>query len=147
MTIKSVAQICHEANRVYCESIGDYSQPHWEEAQDWQRVSAINGVMAIADGKLTKPEHSHEQWAEEKLASGWKYGITKDVERKEHPCLVSFSQLPKEQQLKDYLFFSLAMTLLPIGREQTMIFWSLAILVLLAFLWLFLVVGKNMPSN
>ena len=39
-----IASICHEANRAYCLSIGDESQPEWATAPDWQRVSAINGV-------------------------------------------------------------------------------------------------------
>ena len=40
----------------------------------------------------------------QKLDDGWKYGPVKDAEKKEHPCLVPFEQLPKEQQAKDYLF-------------------------------------------
>jgi len=28
----------------------------------------------------------------------------KDTEKKEHPCIVPFDQLPREQQAKDYLF-------------------------------------------
>jgi hypothetical protein len=40
----------------------------------------------------------------QKLDDGWKYGPVKDPEKKEHPCLVSFSELPKEQQAKDFIF-------------------------------------------
>lgn len=32
MTIEDVAQVCHEVNKAYCESIGDNSQPEWDTA-------------------------------------------------------------------------------------------------------------------
>lgn len=38
------------------------------------------------------------------IADGWEYGPVKDPEAKEHPCLVPFSDLPREQQAKDFLF-------------------------------------------
>lgn len=98
-----VASIAHEANRGYCESIGDHSQPSWEDAPDWQRASAIAGVHAHIDGHLT-PEQSHERWMEHKRRDGWTYGPTKDLEAKTHPCMVPYSELPLEQRSKDYIF-------------------------------------------
>jgi hypothetical protein len=40
----------------------------------------------------------------EKLDAGWVYGEVKDAEKKTHPCLVPFSELPPFQQQKDSLF-------------------------------------------
>lgn len=102
-----VAAITHEANRVYCKSIGDYSQPHWEEAPEWQRKSAIEGVHNIVSGRVTKPQESHEMWLKHKEADGWIYGPVKDPEKKQHPCMVPYEQLPKEQKVKDHIFFSI----------------------------------------
>jgi hypothetical protein len=53
---------------------------------------------------LAPASASHENWMKEKEADGWKYGTIKDPEKKEHPCIVPFEQLPKEQQFKDHLF-------------------------------------------
>lgn len=111
-SITSIAAVCHEANRMYCTALGDTSQPEWAQAPTWQRDSAVTGVRAIAEGRTTRPEQSHESWSAEKLASGWRYGPTKDAEAKTHPCLVPFEQLPREQQTKDHLFFAIASTLL-----------------------------------
>ena len=47
---------------------------------------------------------SHESWFEEKKNSGWKFGLVKDAEKKEHPCFVHFEELPTEQKAKDYIF-------------------------------------------
>lgn len=45
MTKENVAQVAHEINKAYCDSIGGASQPSWENAPEWQQSSAINGVQ------------------------------------------------------------------------------------------------------
>jgi hypothetical protein len=108
MNIEQIARIAHETNRAYCESIGDHSQPKWEDAPAWQRESAIKGVQfhidAHARGDRPAPSASHDAWLDEKRAAGWTYGPVKDADKKEHPCFVPYEQLPVEQQVKDYLF-------------------------------------------
>ncbi len=101
--IEVCARAAHEANRVYCLALGDGSQKPWEEAEDWQRTSACNGVNKVLHG-ITSAEQMHEAWLEEKKAGGWKYGPAKDSEKKEHPCLVSYAELPAAQRAKDVLF-------------------------------------------
>lgn len=101
---ENVAKVCHEANKAYCETIGDNSQPSWEEAPAWQRESAINGVIFHFNNENTTPADSHNSWLKEKEEQGWKYGEVKDPEKKEHPCFVPYEQLPKTQQVKDYIF-------------------------------------------
>lgn len=103
-----IARICHEANRAYCQSIGDESQPTWDQAPKWQTDSARNGVLfhleTLAAGKKPIPSASHDSWLEEKRAAGWKFGPVKDADLKEHPCFVPYNELPTEQKMKDYLF-------------------------------------------
>ena len=111
MTNEQIAKVCHEANRAYCQAIGDMSQPTWEEAPDWQKTSARNGVLH-AQNPLAKPSDSHEGWLKEKEETGWKYGPTKDPAKKEHPCFLPFDQLPEEQKKKDTLFLAVARALL-----------------------------------
>jgi hypothetical protein len=108
----AIAEIAHEQNRIYCESIGDDSQPLWMEAPDWQKESALNGVNAIADGVITGPEGSHKNWLAEKVKEGWVYGPEKDPEAKEHPCCVPFEELSEEMQFKDILFFDTVTSLI-----------------------------------
>lgn len=107
MTVAQLAQIVHEANRAYCQTLGDDSQVPWADAPEWQRSSASNGVEGILTGKITKPEQSHESWLAEKARTGWKYGAVKNAETKEHPCFVPYAELPAEQQVKDAIFFSI----------------------------------------
>ncbi len=104
MNRDQIARAAHEINRAYCASIGDDSQPTWEDAPDWQKASALAGVdMHLANPEAT-PEQSHESWLAQKKAEGWKFGKVKDPEKKEHPCMRVYAQLPASQRAKDYLF-------------------------------------------
>lgn len=103
MRLEDIARVAHEVNRAYCQALGDDSQPAWEGAPDWQKDSARHGVALHFAADLG-PEASHQAWMAEKIAAGWRWGAVKDPERKEHPCIVPFSDLPREQQAKDYIF-------------------------------------------
>ena len=107
-----IARIAHETNRIYCQTLGDFSHEPWTLCQQWQRDSIINGARAIQRSAVTRPEQSHENWLDEKMINGWKYGPTKNVAAKVHPCMVPFNELSQEQQMKDHLFFSIVTTLL-----------------------------------
>lgn len=105
---EQIARVCHEANRAYCETLGDSSQSPWDSAPEWQKASARNGVLfhvsRLEKGIKPSPSASHESWLEEKREQGWKFGPTKNAEMKEHPCFVPYDQLPIEQRRKDYIF-------------------------------------------
>lgn len=106
MDVNSIAMICHEANRAYCKSIGDNSQLPWEEAADWQRESSIENVKYHLQHPEAKASHSHNSWLKQKIDSGWKYGPVKDGDKKEHPCIVPYEQLPESEKKKDSLFLA-----------------------------------------
>ena len=102
--VLSIARVAHEVNRAYCQAMGDESQTEWEEAPNWQRISAMQGVeMHLANPNAT-PEDSHKSWLAGKEKEGWVYGPVKDPNAKTHPCMVPYEQLPIEQRAKDYIF-------------------------------------------
>jgi hypothetical protein len=107
--IEACARAAHEANRAYCIAIGDTSQPSWDDAPQWQKDSAINGVDGVLKGNT--PHESHVSWLAEKERTGWKYGPVKDPEKKEHPCFVAYDQLPPEQRQKDAVFVGTVRTM------------------------------------
>ena len=106
-----IAECCHEANRAYCEAFGDWSQPMWADAPDWQKDSAIDGVAFHIDNPDAGPSASHENWMKQKLAEGWNWGTVKNIEELEHPCMVEYADLPPEQQAKDFIFCAIVKTL------------------------------------
>lgn len=104
--IEQIAKTCHEVNRIYCESIGDKTQPTWDKAPKWQKDSVISGVNFHLKNKKSKPQDSHNNWLKDKKADGWIYGRVKDADKKTHPCMLPYSKLPKKQQIKDSLFLA-----------------------------------------
>lgn len=102
--INDIARVCHEANRAWCIANRDFSQPSWDDAPEWQKESAMNGVLFNQANPEAGDSASHDNWMAEKLADGWSWGIIKDAEIKTHPCIVPFDQLPREQQIKDAIF-------------------------------------------
>ena len=104
MKVLVIAKVAHAINAAFCLSLGDESQPTWDDAPEWQQKSAIAGVeMHLAKPDAT-PEQSHESWLAQKVADGWVYGEDKDAEKKTHPCCRPYDELPPEQKSKDYLF-------------------------------------------
>lgn len=115
--IETAARAAHEANRAWCLAQGDASQPSWEEAPEWQRVSAVSGVQGVIAGN--GPEQSHESWLEEKRRAGWTFGAVKDPDKKEHPCFVPYADLPPEQKAKDHVFVGVVRAFIEAFGSQT----------------------------
>jgi len=118
ISIEMIAEVCHEANRAYCEAMGDNSQVDWGSAPEWQRSSAVNGVKFHVANPGSGPSASHESWLDEKRRDGWKFGSVKNAEMKEHPCFVPYAELPKEQRAKDYIFSSIVKTLNKLNQDR-----------------------------
>lgn len=104
LLVCAIAAVAHEVNRAYGLSIGDASIPVWADAPENQKESILAGVEMHLDSPDTTPEQSHEAWLARKLEEGWTYAEVKNVEAKQHPCILPYDQLPPEQKSKDYLF-------------------------------------------
>lgn len=114
LLVDEIAAVCHNVNKAYCESIGDFSQNTWNDSPEWQKKSAIEGVQFRIDNPLVTPMSMHENWRKAKEADGWRYGEVKDPEKKEHPCMVPYGELPKEQKSKDFIFSAIVDQLKPV---------------------------------
>ena len=105
VTVPMIARVCHEANRVLQVELGEKVSPPWDEASEEMKASAIDGVQNALVG--ASAQGSHENWVRFKLEQGWTYGEVKDEEKKTHPCLVAYRDLPDSQKFKDKLFIGI----------------------------------------
>lgn len=112
LLIDMIAQVCHAANKAYCDARGDFSIKPWEEAADNIKESERDGVLFIINNPNAGDDSSHENWIRFKIADGWTYGPIKSENAKTHPCLVPFDDLPPEQKLKDRLFRTIVLAMI-----------------------------------
>jgi hypothetical protein len=102
LTASDLGRLQHALRREIALMFGDGSvPPPWEGAPEWMRASSARGALAL----LTRPditaEDEHDRWMAEKAADGWAYGPVRDDEKKLHPSIRPFSELPPGEQLKD----------------------------------------------
>ena len=46
-------------------------------------------------------ENTHEVWAEGRIKGGWSFGEKRDDEKKLHPCLIPYGELPESEKEYD----------------------------------------------
>jgi hypothetical protein len=112
LNIEEIASVCHEANRRFQRVLAEEVNATWEDAPDEMRKSVEDGVVNALDG--ASPRDSHANWLKFKEANGWVYGPEKDFEKKTHPCIVHYDDLPEEQKIKDHLFVAIVWSLAPL---------------------------------
>ena len=106
-SIDKIAKLCHEANKCVCESMGDYSQKHWEETHEDIKRSARAGVESVQRNPDVTAEELHELWMDFKIREGWRYGPNKNLEKKTHPLLKPYNEIPELDRLKDKIFLTI----------------------------------------
>lgn len=121
LEIQIAARVAHETNRAYCILLGDNSQRPWD-ALSWDDEADLKlielGVAGVRDVIAGGgPESSHEKWMAGKLADGWKLGPVKDAEKKEHPSLVPYAELPEAERRKDAIFVGAVLSFLSALRD------------------------------
>ena len=65
---------------------------------DTTNISLNSDIMALSE-LLAK--NTHEVWASGRIAEGWSYGEVRDGEKKQHPCLVPYEELPESEKQYD----------------------------------------------
>jgi hypothetical protein len=68
-----------------------------------QPIDTSRVVLPVEVESLTEllARNAHENWAQQRLRDGWRYGPGRDDARKEHPCLVPYEQLPESEKEYD----------------------------------------------
>ncbi|MBQ3489052.1 MAG: Ryanodine receptor Ryr [Clostridia bacterium] len=59
------------------------------EIQLSEDIKALSELLA---------ENSHEVWSAGRIRAGWTYGAQRNDEKKQHPCLVPYKDLPESEK-------------------------------------------------
>jgi RyR domain-containing protein len=65
---------------------------------DTTNVTLPDEILALTE-ELAR--NTHDTWARQRLADGWRYGPARDDARKETPCLVPYDRLPESEKVYD----------------------------------------------
>lgn len=107
ISVEKLAKICYEANKAYCECLGDFSTLPWDEVKQ-STIAGVNYILNNDNKPHTLTSYDmHEAWLRHKLKEGWKYGPVKDLIKKEHPCCLAYNDLTTEHKQKDELFLDI----------------------------------------
>lgn len=116
MNVESIARICYETNRVFCQVTHDAVPPEWSEAPQAVRDGYCTGVQFRLKNPMAPAAAQHDLWCETKLSEGWCRGPVKSEELREHPNLVPYQALPLTQRMKDTMFKNTVIAMAPLYR-------------------------------
>ena len=93
-----IAEVRHIGWIAYQIAVG---QEYNEKINNDQMVSLLDGIEYLDANPDITPEENHNNWMKMKVSQGWVYGGVKDFEKKTHPDLVPFDELPEVERRKD----------------------------------------------
>ena len=64
-------------------------------------TSAVELPQDIGDLTELLARNTHENWAKQRMADGWRYGPRRDDAKKEHPSLVPYEKLSEKEKEYD----------------------------------------------
>lgn len=111
----SIAKVVYQANKTFCETNFDFSHMDWNDAPDGVKCSYVRGVVEVINNPNITPEELHEAWKKEKTGQGWVLGENKNPDKKTHPCLTNYRDIPEFEKRKDNLFIAIVKELI---KEQ-----------------------------
>lgn len=80
----------------------------WENRDEDFRIQFVEVVnKQCSDDKFLSAEAAHNSWWRKYEEMGWEYGPNRDQEKKTHPDMIPFYELPKNERDKDEIFLRL----------------------------------------
>lgn len=65
---------------------------------DTSSVELSSDILSLAEELAA---NTHDVWGKVRIEQGWVYGDTRNDEKKTHPCLVSYEELPESEKEYD----------------------------------------------
>ena len=75
--------------------MSQYYTPNPIDTSDIALPEELNGLVE----QMAK--NVHEVWAQTRIEQGWTYGKERNDEKKHHPCLIEYEELPESEREYD----------------------------------------------
>lgn len=112
MTTTDIAEIFHQANHVYSRTLGLESEfPTWKETPQVTRDALRDRVQRRLDHPDDPQSMEHDLWVAKKVSQGWKLGPVKDADKKEHPYMTPYDEVPERERDRDEIFIAIVLAL------------------------------------
>ena len=108
MNYEKITKAIYEATRKEAEWSRRSIVPEtWKKRDEKFRNQMVDVVKEyLTMNKLPTPEEAHNSWMKSYLKMGWKYGPARNPEKKTHPDLIPYWELPQDERDKDAIFLS-----------------------------------------
>ena len=121
MNKEDIAKVAHAAQYAYEHVLGNVDIIMWDDLTRDRRLGLVAGVEYVMNVPGTTPEGQHQAWCKHKKDNGWLLGTEVNEKLKTHNLLIPFDKLPRAKQVKDALFISTVLALLPMQDEIGMV--------------------------
>ena len=102
--ITAFAQVAHQQNQAYKAAIGQPLEGSWSQMDSTGQQFVLDKVRYYLMNSHAVVSSLHDDWAYSQFNNGWAFGESLDEEKRTHPLLVLFSELPLTRQIEDLMF-------------------------------------------
>ena len=72
--------------------------PYLPQPQNTDDIELGSDLMELVEALANDV---HEQWAAARMRDGWQYGPARNDQKKLHPCLIPYEELPESEKEYD----------------------------------------------
>lgn len=116
MKNEQIAKIIYEADRAIRSSMGQ-EVPGWGKLEATLKSGWRSKVAAFKGPDGITPMMRHESWMKDMTAVGWTQDAVIDHDKKTHPAICPYGDLPDQVHLLDGVFITLINTCVEIGKD------------------------------
>lgn len=109
--LDGIGRVIHEALSAWNVANGQPAYDGWDTLDDAGKASTLESVQFVLSHPNVGAGAQHAQWVQQKEAAGWSYAETRDNDKKHHPMMVPFTDLPEDEQRKDALLNAIVLAL------------------------------------
>ena len=103
-TLLDIAQECHAKNNELMMMNGEEQRGSWETLDRHTKFITLKSVIKALENPNLTAKEMHDEWMNNKIEDGWKFGDVKDAELKTHPLIIDFELMNDIDKMKDQNF-------------------------------------------